>query len=263
MQIQSSDHRGQPMHDKAWKGLDVRKSCEQNFGRIPRASENTRNGKRWPDFFFFSHLHYPFLLFCSNIARQWINSHGRQKWSYNWWFLPACATQCQQRCTLLPCPCCPSPALPLWAARSLYSSGHMLMTKPAVSITVLLIPLKINRLKIKVLMEFSKPAVPVLQSSPAQNNRRFCYENQLLFQIISILHKPDVPVSSPGMNLLHTQRKICERYFHRGANVALTRVPLPNYSSTCTRRNGEGKRRQDHFISQNEKPSPTVLTLQL
>lgn len=53
MQIQSSDHRGQPMHDKAWKGLDVRKSCEQNFGRIPRASENTRNGKRWPDFFFF------------------------------------------------------------------------------------------------------------------------------------------------------------------------------------------------------------------
>lgn len=131
------------------------------------------------------------------------------------------------------------PALPLWAARSLYSSGHTLMTKPAVSITVLLIPLKINRLKIKVLMEFSKPAVPVLQSSPARNNRRFCYENQLLFQIISILHKPDVPVSSPGMNLLHTQRKICECYFHRGANVALTRAPLPNYSSTCTRRNGE------------------------
>lgn len=211
--------------------------------------------------FFFSHLHYPFLLFCSNIARQWINRHGRQKWSYNWWFLPACATQCQQRCTLLPCPCCPSPALPLWAARSLYPSGHTLMTKPAVSTTVLLIPLKINRLKIKVLMEFSKPAVPVLQSSPARNNRRFCYENQLLFQIISILHKPDVPVSSPGMNLLHTQRKICKRYFHRGANVALTRVPLPNYSSTCTRRNGEGKRCQDHFISQNEKPSPTVLTL--
>lgn len=130
------------------------------------------------------------------------------------------------------------PALPLWAARSLYSSGHTLTTKPAVSITILLIPLKINRLKINVLMEFSKPAVPVLQSSAARNNRRFCYENQLLFQIISILHKPDVPVSSPGMNLLRMQRKICKCYFHREANAALTRVSPPNYSSTCTRCNG-------------------------
>lgn len=52
-----------------------------------------------------------------------------------------------------------------------------------VGITILLIPLKINRLKIKVLMERRQAAVPILQSSPALNNGRFCYEKQLLFQL--------------------------------------------------------------------------------
>jgi len=57
----------------------------------------------------------------------------------------------------------------------------------AVGVTILFIPLKINRLKIKVLMEYSQSTELVLQSSPTLNNRRF-YEKQLLFQILNYFH---------------------------------------------------------------------------